>query len=191
VLVAACSSDEAPRRATAEPVLTPAATAGAALQLPPATSTPAAVPAPASTIAPAPPPPAATAPPPAPTARPAAAPGAPPANLSDRLQRIVALYDAGQLAPTLAGISGQVDLPATGASSLSGTPDGRLLVQVRLQGRDTSAIQALGEVVNSAPDFSTITVAIEASRLRALAALPAVLSARELIRPSTGADTGR
>jgi hypothetical protein len=160
-----CSSDQPAMQATATPGVTAAPTQAANVTTPlVGGSPPPSAPTPSGT---------AVAPPPV----------NPPANLTERLQRIVVLNDSGRLAPTVAAISSQVDLPATGPSSLAATPDGKLLVDVRLApGANATALQPAGQVLSSTPGLAT--VAIEPSRLRELAVLPAVQSVREVIRPS-------
>lgn len=103
------------------------------------------------------------------------------ATLAQLAQPDVAAQSAQAQAEALA-------LPAEGPGSLMRNEQGQVLVAVRVgeaSAATEDALRALGAtIVNSAPEFRTITVYISPEQLSALAALPGVENVREELRAS-------
>jgi hypothetical protein len=87
-----------------------------------------------------------------------------------------------------------LSLPASGAGSLVQEPGGRILVEIRTTDTSSSgvaALQALGaRVVNVSPTYETVTAAVAASALDAIARDAAVAYVHEVLAPFT-ARVGR
>ncbi len=124
----------------------------------------------------------------APTAAPAQVPGkgGGPAGLSARLQ---VLADAAPARSTNAE-DRAVDLPTDGPGSLLRADDGRLLVDVEVTGEGvlgSPELDATGATATAVDPTGTVaTVAVDASALDDLVAVPGVLSATEVQEPVVG-----
>ena len=105
--------------------------------------------------------------------------------------RLAALATASSFAgaPRASALS----LPVSGVGSLAHRPDGKILVEIRTTDVGTATVARLrsdgAQVVDVSAEYSTVTAAVAASALGAIASDPAVRFVQEVLSPQVGSAT--
>jgi hypothetical protein len=117
----------------------------------------------------------------------AAAPGGSSAKLSPRLSLLAAGSGAASRAVTADSQARALSLPSNGAGALVRRPDGGLLVEIRLSSSDEATVARLrglgAQVMNVSSAYSTVTAAVSAGALTAIASDPTVQYVSEVLAP--------